>query len=75
MPQEVAQYKTRLFLGSADGWGFVIVDFSIAAQGFPAEDRGVDGTARHDARGIVLHLTRELAERAVELALVATGGN
>jgi hypothetical protein len=64
-----------MFTGDADGWFFVISDFDIAEQGFPPGTRGADRAARHTTKGIVLHLTRDLAARGAELAAKALGGN
>jgi hypothetical protein len=72
---KVVPHKMRAFVGTAGGWHFVITDFSIEAQGFPEGSRGVDGAARNDPEGIVLHLTRELAQKGLDLALGATGNN
>lgn len=75
MDSEVTAYKMRAFVGTADGWHFVITDFSIEDQGFPEGSRGVDGAANNHEKVLVLHLTRELAQKGLNLALVATGGN
>jgi len=72
---KVAPYKMRAFVGTADGWHFVITDFSIEEQGFPPGSRGYDGAARHAEKGLVLHLTREMSQKGLERALATTGGN
>jgi len=72
---KVVPYKMRAFIGTTDDWHFVITDFSIEEQGFPPGSRGVDGVARNDAQSLVLRLTRELAQKGLDLALAATGGN
>jgi len=47
-------------------WTISVISFSIVDQGYPAGSMGYDGTATHD--GIVVRLTRTLAEKAFRLA-------
>ena len=68
-------YQTRCFVGSTETWSFVIMDFSIESQGFPSGSRGADGAATCMSKSLVLHLSRELAQRGLELALKVCGGN
>ena len=58
------------YMGMANGWMFIIMSFSIEDQGFPQGSRGYDGsgTITLGGKGIMLHLTRALAEKAVKLA-------
>lgn len=65
-------HDPRFYTGSADGWFFTVCDFSIEEQGFPKGSRGYDGAGRSD--NMVLHLTRELAQRAVERAIEQNHG-
>ncbi len=67
-PQEGS---ARAYEGSADGWRFTVIDFDISNQGFPPGSRGYDGAGVDQAKG-VLHLTRELAEKAFKLAFAQT---
>lgn len=62
----------RAFTGSAEGWKVVVVDFDISDQGFPPGTRGYDGAAHNFVEGVVLHLSRELAEKALQFALSKT---
>ena len=55
-----------LYEGSTNRWRFTVCSFETESQGFPPGSRGHDGAATKP--GVVLHLTRELAKRAVELA-------
>ena len=48
------------------GWVFTVISFSIEDQGFPPGSRGVTGAARKE--NVVMHLTRELADKAIKLA-------
>lgn len=64
--------QSDLYTGSADGWFFTVCDFDIEDQGFPKGSRGYDGAGRSD--GTVLHLTRELAQRAFEKAVEQSRG-
>ncbi len=57
----------KAYLGLAPGWRFTVVSYNIEPQGFPAGSRGYDGAAVHDP-GVMVHLTRPLAERAFKLA-------
>ncbi len=59
----------RAFVGTAKGWKFVVVDFDITNQGFPPGSRGYDGAATNPSENVVIHLTRELAEKALGLIL------
>lgn len=52
--------------GSTSRWHFMVCSFETESQGFPPGSRGHDGAATK--QGVVLHLTRELAKRAVSLA-------
>jgi len=51
---------------STTGWTYIVASFDIEPQGFPPGTRGHDGTARRG--GVILRLTRELAEKAFRLA-------
>jgi hypothetical protein len=71
LTQEAHEFVPRMFDGHAPGdWYFVVSDFEIESQGFPKGSRGYDGCGRNGA--VVIRLTRELAERAVKLALSKT---
>lgn len=62
---------TQGFMGSANGWRFIIMSFSIEDQGFPPGSKGYDGTGSLTAAGsgpVILRLTRPLAELACKLA-------
>lgn len=54
------------YRGQSGEWTIVVCEFSIEDQGFPPGSMGYDGVARIGTA--MLHLTRELAERAVERA-------
>jgi hypothetical protein len=72
MPEAPPNLKPRAYKGSANGWTFLVVSFSIEDQGFPKGSRGYDGTGTRSAMGMpvtVMHLPRDLAEKAVKLAL------
>lgn len=56
----------KCYRGHGSAWTFSVVDFDIEPQGFPKGSRGQDGSASRS--GLVVHLTRELSRRAVELA-------
>jgi len=56
----------KFYLGTAPGWRVTVVSFDIEPQGFPPGSRGYDGAASHSSK--LVHLTRELAERAFKLA-------
>jgi hypothetical protein len=51
-----------------NGWKFVVVSFNIEDQGFPPGSLGYDGAATNKEKGVVLHLTRELAEKFYKAA-------
>jgi len=53
----------RAFQGDADGWHFLVVDFTVHLDGHPYAE--ADGTAVKG--GVVVRLTRELARRGVAL--------
>lgn len=59
----------RAWVGTIDGWRFLVVDFETESQGFPVGSRGYDGTAMHSTRGIVFRLTIPQARIAVESAI------
>lgn len=61
------EHASATYVGRAPGWHFVVASFSIESQGFPPGSRGYDGVARSGTT--VLHLTRDLAERAVKMAM------
>jgi hypothetical protein len=61
----------RAFLGLTPNWRFTVMDFDIEPQGFPAGSRGYDGAGVEQMMN-VLHLTRELAEKAFKLAVAQT---
>ena len=69
---ELDALSARGYTGSADGWSFGVADFSIENQGFPAGSRGYDGAATHRQKGILFHLTQDMAERAVKAACKLT---
>jgi len=69
---DVRHHDARFFRGSHEAWTFTVCDFSIEAQGFPKGSRGYDGAAAKP--GMAVHLTRELAERAVLRAAAVPGG-
>jgi hypothetical protein len=57
---------SKAYQGKVNGWTIAVVDFDITNQGFPEGSRGYDGAG---TKGLmVVHLTRELAEKAVRLA-------
>lgn len=60
---------TGFFRGEGRGWTINVFDFDISDQGFPAGSRGYDGAANKP--GLIVHLTRELAEKAFKAALAA----
>lgn len=68
----VRMHDARFFQGAYGAWSFTVCDFDITDQGFPKGSRGYDGAGRKP--GVVLHLTRELARRAVERALEQNKG-
>jgi hypothetical protein len=70
---QISHLKMRAFVGTFHSWRFVITDFSIEDQGFPEGSRGVDGAVSNTNRNLILHLTREMAQRGLELALKALG--
>ena len=57
-PRDAICYTGR----TESGWSLLVVSFGIEDQGFPSGSRGYDGTAWRD--GAVVHLSRELAEKA-----------
>lgn len=59
--------EMHAFHAHVDGWRIHVVDFDITEQGFDKRDRGYDGAASHE-RGVVIRLTRELAEKAARRA-------
>lgn len=69
LPKEA---KAKAFMGSADGWVFNVVAFSIEDQGFPPGSRGYDGTGTKQTT--ILRLPRPLAEKAFKLAEKQTSG-
>lgn len=50
---------------SESGWMFTVVVYALDVEGFPRA-RGYDGAAVK--RGVIVHLTPELAKKAIELA-------
>jgi hypothetical protein len=59
------------YTGSANGWNFLVMSFSIEDQGFPPGSLGYDGTGtivQGAGAGTIMRLTRELAEKAHKLA-------
>lgn len=70
---QIQHLKMRAFVGTYHSWRFVITDFSIEDQGFPPGSRGVDGAVSNTNKSLILHLTREMAQRGLELALKAYG--
>ena len=71
---EFAANGARAFEGSANGWQIVTTEFPLESQGFPPGSRGCDGGARNPGKGQVMHLTRELAQRATAAAVDAIEG-
>lgn len=67
-------HAARFFNGTVPGddWNFAVADFDISSQEFPEGSRNWDGAARSVKRAAVIRLTRELAQKAVELAVRAT---
>jgi hypothetical protein len=66
-----APHGSQGYTGSANGWDFIVMAFSIEDQGFPPGSRGFDGagTIVHGVgAGTIMRLTRELAEKAYRLA-------
>lgn len=61
-------HDARFFVGESDEWRLVVSDFEIESQGFPPGTRGYDGAALKKSPPTMLHLTRELAQKAVEQA-------
>jgi hypothetical protein len=61
----------RSFGGEADGWRFIVCTWH--EKGDPPGDRTFDGTAAKG--GVILHLTLELAMKAVTLAEIQLKGN
>ena len=61
-PRDAEAYE-----GKAPGAVFTVVAFSIEDQGFPPGSRGYDGAVAF-SRGLLVRLTREQAERAVQQA-------
>lgn len=59
----LAAHGARAKKGAGPNWEILIVEF-------PREGgwRDVDGSATHLAEGLIVHLTRELAQRAKEKA-------
>jgi hypothetical protein len=62
----------EFYQGSSGGWLFNIAAFDIENQGFPRGSRGYDGATVR--AGIIVRLTREQAQRAVERAKTALSG-
>jgi hypothetical protein len=70
----VAQDPTaRSFETHANGWHVTVLSFDIEPQGFPKGSRGYDGMGVKE--GVLLRLTRELAERFFKLAESADEAN
>jgi hypothetical protein len=74
-PAGAASYEGNLTLvnligGKKTSWRFVVVEFSIEDQGFPAGSKGYDGTVT-SSEGVVMRLTRAQAERAFKRAKAA----
>lgn len=65
LPQP-ANPDMQVFEGLHENWRFVVASFEIESQGFPPGSRSYDGAATKV--GLVLHLTRDLAEEAFKLA-------
>ena len=71
---EMSDETVRAYLGEGDGWRITVVSFDIEPQGFPKGSRGFDGAAAHAGDGVMIHLTRPLAEKLYKLAEGKTGG-
>jgi hypothetical protein len=59
-------HDAKYFQGNHSGWLIHTVSFDVAYQGFPEGTRGYDGAAASGKA--IVHLTRELAEKAFKLA-------
>lgn len=64
----------RAFEGSAHGWTFVVTEFGLEPQGGPKGSRGCDGGLRNTMKGVVAHMTPELAREASAAAVFAIEG-
>lgn len=56
----------KSFSAEVDGWVLMVISYDIEPQGFPKGSRGYDGTAVR--AGLVMRLTRELAEKIYKAA-------
>lgn len=64
-------YKGTPDSGESTGsWSFVVCSFDLENQGFPPGSRGYDGacTVASPDQNYILRMTRELAQKACELA-------
>lgn len=66
-PGPVEDPTSKAAKGATDEWKFLVVDYAL-----PNGRRGVDGTATHSKRLMVVRLTPELARRAWDAAAKAT---
>lgn len=62
------ELQAVFYRGVKDDLLVCATSFSIEAQGFPLGSRGHDGACTIGRRGIVLRLTRDLAEEAFRIA-------
>lgn len=59
------------YQGSGEGINVCVVEFNLEPQGFPKGSKGYDGAAtivEHHGSPVIVHLTRELAEKAYRIA-------
>lgn len=54
--------SARAYSGECDDWRILAVDYAVG------DKRGQDGTATNTRTFLIVHLTRELAKKAVETA-------
>jgi hypothetical protein len=66
---ENSPVDARAFTGTYGDWKLVIVDFDIENQGFPPGSRGYDGAASNRSKLALVHLTREVAKKALDTLL------
>jgi hypothetical protein len=64
--REQLDERAVFYSGTANGWNFRVVEFDVRNPGFPEGRHGVDGAGGKDL--LALHLTRDLAEKALKLA-------
>jgi len=62
------EHQAIVYRGVKDDLLVCVTSFSIEDQGFPPGSRGHDGVCTIGRRGIVLRLTRGLAEEAFRIA-------